>query len=95
MSYSLLVSDRAIMQTEKAVNWFFEMQPGLEIKFLLELDRGMIFIQKNPLKCQLRYKDVRIKFLKKFDFGIHYIIESKTVFVLSLLHVKQNSDDWF
>ena len=82
MSYSLLVSDRAIMQTEKAVNWFFEMQPGLEIKFLLELDRGMIFIQKNPLKCQLRYKDVRIKFLKKFDFGIHYIFESKTVFVL-------------
>lgn len=95
MIYSLVVSDRAILQIDKAASWFFEQTPGLETKFLIDLDKGMDYIQKHPLKCQLRYKDVRIKFLKKFDFGIHYIIENETVFVLTVFHTSQNSDDWF
>lgn len=52
-------------------------------------------VQKNnPLKCQLRYREVRVKFLKKFDFGIHYIIENETVFVLAIFHTCQNNEDW-
>lgn len=95
MTYSLVVSDRAIQLIAKAAQWFFEQSPGLETKFLIELDMGMEFIQKHPLKCQVRYKDIRIKFLKKFDFGIHYIIENETVFVLNIFHTSQNSEEWF
>lgn len=95
MNYSLVVSDKARFQIEKAIQWFFEQLPGLEIKFLSELDKAMTFIQKHPLKYQIRYKYVRVKFLNKFDFGIHYIIENQTVFVLSFFHTSQNSDDWF
>ena len=95
MSYSLVVSERAQLQLEKAALWFFEQTPGLEIEFLTDLDKAIGYIQKHPLKCQLRYKKVRIKFLKKFDFGVHYIIENHTVFVLAIFHTSQNSDDWF
>lgn len=95
MNYSLVISDLAILQTNKAAQWFFEQTPGLEIKFLTELDKAMKYIQKQPLNCQLRYKTVRIKFLKKFDFGIHYIFENQTVFVLYVFHTSQNSEDWF
>jgi plasmid stabilization system protein ParE len=95
MNFSLVVSDRAIQQIEKAASWFFEQSPGLEVKFIKEIERGMNFIQKNPLKCQFRYKNVRVNFMKKFDFGIHYIIENNTVFVLCVFHTSQNSDDWF
>ena len=95
MNYGLVISERAILQIDKGAQWFFEQTPGLEKKFLLDLSNGMDYIKKNPSKCQLRYKDVRIKFLKKFDFGIHYIIENKTVFVLYLFHTSQNSEEWF
>lgn len=94
MKNALVISDRAQLQIDKAAQWFFEQIPGLEIKFLLELDKAMDYIQKHPLKSQLRYRDVRIKFLKKFDFGIHYIIENQTVFVLTVFHTSQNSEDW-
>lgn len=85
MNYSLVVGERAQMQITKAADWFFDQTPGLEIKFLIELDRAMIYIQKHPLKSQFRYKEVRIKFLKKFDFGIHYIFENNTIFVLYVI----------
>lgn len=95
MKYSLVVSQRAQLQVEKATQWFFEQTPGVEIKFLIDLEIAMDYIQKNPFKCQLRYKTIRIIFLKKFDFGIHYIVENQTVFVLSIFHTSQNSEDWF
>lgn len=95
MKYALLVSDNAKQQIERISWWFLEQASGLEIKFLHELFNAMEFIHKNPLKCQLRYKNVRVKFLKKFDFGIHYIIENQTVFVLAVYHMRQNSDNWF
>lgn len=95
MKYALVVSDNAKQQIERMSRWFLEQAPGLEKKFLQELFNSMDFIHKNPLKCQLRYKNVRVKFLKKFDFGIHYIIENQTLFVLAVFHMRQNSDNWF
>ena len=95
MSYSLLVSEKAQMQISKASQWFFEQSPGLELKFIHDLDKAMKLIKKRPLHFQVRYKTVRIKFLDKFNFGIHYIIENNTVFVLYVFHTSQNSNDWF
>ncbi len=95
MNYAIAVSDRARFQLNKIMQWFFDEHPGLEKRFLFEISKAMEFIQKHPLKCQVRYKQVRIKFLINFDFGIHYIIENQTVFVLSIFHTSQNNDDWF
>ncbi len=95
MSFQIVLSERAQLHIQKAATWFFEQKPGLEKRFLTELNQAMMYIQKNPLKCQLRYRNVRIKFLKKFDFGIHYFIEKDTTFVLAVFHTSQNSEDWF
>lgn len=46
MNFSLVVSDRAIQQIEKAATWFFEQSPGLEVKFIKEIERGMTFIKR-------------------------------------------------
>ena len=35
------------------------------------------------------------KISEKFDFGIHYIFDQRTVYVLAVYHTKQNSDNWF
>ncbi len=95
MSYQIVLSDGAQLQISKSANWFFNQIPGLELKFLDELDKAIVFIQKHPLKCQCRYRNVRVKFLKKFDFGIHFIMEKNVIFVLSIFHTRQNAEDWF
>lgn len=95
MSFEVVVSERAQFHIQKAASWFFEQTPGLEVKFLQELDKSIDYIGKHPLKCQVRYREVRIKFLRKFDFGIHYLFETNTVFILAVFHTSQNSDDWF
>jgi len=74
MNYALVVSEKAKQQIVRMSWWFLEQAPSLEKKFLHELFNSMEFMHNNPFKCQYRYKNVRVKFLKKFDIGIHYII---------------------
>jgi hypothetical protein len=50
MIYSLVVSDRAILQIDKAASWFFEQTPGLETKFLIDLDKASGFIISLKMK---------------------------------------------
>lgn len=94
MIYELVLSKRSIQQINKAATYLSLQKTGFEILFLNELDNKLKFVKKNPLKCQIRYKVVRIKFLKKFNFGIHYIIEQNTIYVLAVFHTSQNSEDW-
>jgi len=95
MNYNILVSERAFQKIDKAAQWYFVHSAGIEKKFLNDLKKSMNYIKKHPLKVQCRYKDVRIKFLKKFDFGIHYIIENQTIFVIDFFHTSENNDNWF
>ena len=94
MKANLFLSKKAIRQIEKASNWFNEQQPGLDKIFLTELDKNILYIEKNPLKSQVRYKEVRIRFFKKFDFGIHYIIDKKIIFILAVFHTSQSDKKW-
>lgn len=94
MKYNLFVSKKALNQITKAAIWFDEQQAGLDVLFLNEIDKNFLFIEKNPLKCQVRYKEVRIRFLKKFDFGIHYLLEEKNIFILAVFHTSQSDKKW-
>lgn len=95
MSYTISSTHRANIQLEKAIVWCGEQSTGLDVEFIKSLDSAMKYIQKNPLKCQIRYNDeVRIKFLKHPKFAIHYIIRSKHIYVVGIFHTNQNSENW-
>jgi len=92
--FTLQFRRKALLTIETAADWFQEKQPGLEISFLKDINSAVEFIRKNPEKTQTRYKNVRIKFLKKFNFGIHYIYENNAIFILVVFHTSQSPDKW-
>ena len=94
MKFSISVSKRAIIHIEDAAEWFQNKQTGLEIRFLKEIDVVFQKIKNNPEQFQVRYKEVRVGFLKKFDFGIHYIIDKDIVHILAVFHASQSPDKW-
>ena len=95
MIYEVVISEKALFQIDKYAKWFEIEKPGLEKRFLNELFAVIDSLNRNPKIYQVRYKDVRIKFLKKFEFGIHFIIEKEVVYILFIFHTHQNSEDWF
>ncbi|TRW25116.1 hypothetical protein FMM05_07340 [Flavobacterium zepuense] len=94
MGYSIKIRKRALIEIEQSAEWFKQKKLGLEIEFLRDLDATITLVQKNPENFQVRYKDVRVKFLKKFEFGIHYILDNSTIHILSVFHTSRSPEDW-
>ena len=91
MKYSISFEHTASIQLERAIQWCLTFENGLEKKFFNSFEKGINYILKNPYKCQIRYYDVRIKFIKPVKFGIHYIIRDSIIYVVGVYHTSEDS----
>lgn len=94
MKYSLLISAFAEMDLLDAMIWYEEQRVGLSSELELSLDAAFSTIQKSPLGFQIRYDDVRIAFIKRFPFGVHFIIEKNSIMVIGIYHTSRNPESW-
>jgi plasmid stabilization system protein ParE len=63
-------------------------------KFLLDLENCFKKISNQPEGFQKRYKNVRAAYLKNFPIGVFYIIFSKEIRVIAILHSSRNPEVW-
>ena len=94
MAYSIILSDEATFDIIDANDWYNVINPTLSGEFEKEIERFLNTILDNPNKFQLKYKTARIVFLKKFPFGIHYLIDKKTIKVIAVFHTSRNPNNW-
>ncbi|MCC1483116.1 hypothetical protein [Winogradskyella immobilis] len=62
---------------------------GKSEEFWKEVNQQIEYIRQYPEAFQVRYKMIRIVFLKKFDYSIHYTIKSKGIVVYRFLQKSQ------
>jgi len=76
--------------------WYNRQSKGLGMLFLKEIRKEIDKISKNPLAYEVRYADIRIAFIRKFPYGIHfeYLEKEKQVNVLAVFHTSQNPESW-
>lgn len=93
MAFNIDVDPGAILDLQKAIDYYDEQQPGLGKKFENAIDKYFSALSKNPF-YQLRYDDIRCMPMKKFPFMIHFTVdeENKTVRVSAVFHTSIDSD---
>ena len=89
MPFEIEVSKEAEIQIFEAYFYYYEISESLAKQFNSEVINVIDYLEENPEYFQNRYREIKIVFLKKFPYSIHYITKSKTVFVLKVLHQKQ------
>jgi plasmid stabilization system protein ParE len=92
--YHLIISDDSRLDAIEAALWYEDQRPGLGYDFELCLEVALNKLQHNPLYYEKRYQDVRIHFIDRFPFGIHYLIEENTVRIFGIFHTRKNPSDW-
>jgi plasmid stabilization system protein ParE len=75
MSFELLISDEAALDIIDAFVWYEMQREGLGKDFELCIEAGLNRISRNPKNFQKKYKIVRVHFIERFPFGLHYIEE--------------------
>jgi toxin ParE1/3/4 len=92
--YQLKLKSIAELEATEAAKWYNKKRIGLGEEFLLALDAKLHTIKRNPEQFQIIYKNIHRALTERFPFGIFYIIENKTIFVIAILHTSRNPNTW-
>ena len=94
MAYSFRILDAADADIGDAIEHYDGVLPGLSIEFELCLEEGYADIVKTPLGYQIKYRNVRVKFIRRFPYGIHYLVEGNEITVISVFHQSKSPGKW-
>ena len=89
MTYNTIIRPEAEHDLQNAFSWYEESRPGLGHDFLLQVDAGLQFIQRNPEVHPAEYKGVRKHVLKRFPYKMIYRVDTDNIMILAVLHGKR------
>lgn len=89
MPHKLVIKPEAELELVDALDWYDEQVPGLGNRLFQEFNVLFDEIIANPEHFQKKYRNIRIRYTYKFNYGVHYIIEKDTVYVLAILHTSR------
>lgn len=92
--YQLHFIKEALLDIEEIILWYEEQRQGLSYDFELCLEAGVHEISRIPSSFQKRYKTVKIRFISRFPYGIHYIIEEKQNIIIGVFHTSRSPKNW-
>jgi len=95
MTYRFQILEAADQDIAEAILQYENVRKGLSVDFELCLEEGYADILNTPLGYQVRYREVRIKFIRRFPYGIHYMVEDDMVTVISVFHQSRSPRKWF
>jgi len=92
--YRLIIKPAAKEDAMEAARWYNRKQKGLGDEFLQALDAKMEAIQRNPSQFQSVYKGIKRAFTDRFPYGLFYVVEGDTIYVLAILHTSRSQKSW-
>ncbi len=74
----------------EATKWYEDKVKGFGPNLLLNIEATLESILRIPEAYTPTYKNTRRALVRKFPFGIHYIIDKDTIIVLAIFHENRN-----
>ena len=89
MKYGVIVRPEAEADLLAVLAWYEEKRKGLGYDFILQVDAGIKFIERNPEAHPADYMGTRSHLVKRFPYRIIYFVEKERVIILGILHSKR------
>ncbi len=77
-----------------AYSWYEKQRIGLGEDFLLALEESYFKIKRTPEIYQKIYKKVRRNLVRRFPYGIFFVVENDKIIVIAILHTKRKPQSW-
>lgn len=94
MSTPILLLPEAEQDVAAALRWYEERRRGLGHEFLGCLDAAFQKIQRNPALPQKVHRDVRRVLVRRFPYGVHYILAQEAIVVVAVFHGRRDPTAW-
>lgn len=94
MNDNVIIEPETELDLEEAYLWYEENRQGLGAEFLSAIDNSLSLIQANPLAYPLVYQQVRRILVRKFSYGIFYLIKDESILVIACFDTRLNPQPW-
>jgi len=88
------VRPEAELDALEAASWYDGERRGLGLEFLSELRATFARIEEGPQHYPLVFRDFRRAILRRFPFGVFFILEAEVATVLAITHLHRHPDVW-
>ena len=75
MSFSIIITDSANRDIQKAIDWENNRSQGLGFRFYKFLQQKFTLLSNTPAIGSIRYENVRCTAIDVFSYLIHYTID--------------------
>ena len=90
MRYRVAIRPEAEDDLKEAFFWYEDKRQGLGYDFLLQVEAGLRFIERNPKVFPPEYKGTRKYLVKRFPYKIIYLLEEERIIILAVIHIKRS-----
>ncbi|MBZ5542095.1 MAG: type II toxin-antitoxin system RelE/ParE family toxin [Acidobacteriia bacterium] len=80
----------AVSDITEAYRWYENKAKGLGLEFVRAVDARLDFIRRNPLASSPIHKDARRILLRRFPYGLYYLVEDEWIAVLACFHARRD-----
>lgn len=94
MTYKISTTSQTEKDVETILLWYLDKSKATAKRFFLELEATKAYLLENPNRVQIRYSNVRVAFLNKFPYGIHFIVEDKSIKIIGVFGTAENPEKW-
>ena len=88
--YALSIRKEAEVDIAEAYQYYESCRTDLGSDFVLCIEESLARIQKNPKQYERIYKRVHRALVRRFPFGIYYVIDQENISVIGVLHARKN-----
>ena len=94
MKRRILIRPEAEMEIEEAYRWYEEQRDGLGSDLLLCVEEGIEKIERNPEMYPLVHRNIRRLLIRRFPYGIYYIILQDIIIIVAVFHGYRDPRQW-
>ncbi len=94
MSRRLIVRPEAEAELREAYLWYEEQRPGLGEDLLLCVDACLATIRRHPEMHPVVHGSVRRALLRRFPYGVFFVVEQNTISVIAVFHLSRDPQRW-
>ena len=94
MRYTVSINELAENDIREAFLDYNKKLDGLGDDFKAEIDSGIKYLKRDAQTIQVRYGNIRIYFLNRFPFGIHFLMTENEVHVVAVYAMKDDTSKW-
>ena len=94
MAYTLSIRKEAEADIAEAYQYYESCRSSLGADFILCIEESIARMQKNPKQYKRIYNNARRALVRRFPYGIYYVIDHENISVIGVLHAKKNPLHW-